>query len=209
MRSLLSNFFRCSGLWCCSTMLLAAPDASQLFAHQWQAIHSLQADFTQTVSQHHKRISTEHGHMLLLRPGKFRWETQHPVMQLLVADGQKIWIYDQDLEQVTVRSQAQAMRGTPALFLSSSNQSIIKDYVITLKHAAHQEIYDLTPKNKGSSFTHMQFLFQESQLVTIILDDQLGQTTRIVLSQLKQNAPLSSKLFHFSPPKGVDVIRES
>lgn len=195
-------------LLCFSALPVYALDAGELLVNKLNAIHSISADFSQTVNAKRKTISQEQGSMAVQRPGHFRWETKKPVNQLLMADGRQVWIYDPELEQVTIKPQGKALRGTPASFLSSSNETLRDDFNVTLEPKAGVDFYYLEAKSAHPTFVRMVLAFKGEQLQSIFLEDQLGQKTDVHLKQVKQNQALPKKYFQFIPPRGVDVIRE-
>ena len=171
---------------------------------------SAQADFTQVVlDQNGKRIQSASGVMQFVRPGKFRWTYQKPYEQLIVGDGAKFWLYDADLNQVTVRKLDAALGSSPAALLSGSNE-IERGFV--LKEGGSQDGLDwlqATPKSQESSFNGVQMAFDaQSDLVIMELNDQFGHKTVLRFSGLKRNPQLSPALFTFVPPKGADVLGE-
>lgn len=190
------------------SLTAAAQDAGELLVQKLNAIKSLSADFTQVVKAKNKQISREQGHMMIERPGRFRWETKKPVAQLLLADGHQVWIYDPELEQVTIKPQTKAMRGTPAMFLSSSNSALLEDFSVNLQPKGEEEVYQLEAKSTHPTFVRMALSFKGALLQSILLEDQLGQKTNVSLNKITQNAILPKTSFQFKPPKGVDVIRE-
>lgn len=174
------------------------------------ATRSAQADFTQVVlDQNGKRIQSASGTMQFVRPGKFRWTYQKPYEQLIVGDGAKFWLYDADLNQVTVRKLDAALGSSPAALLSGSNE-IERGFV--LKESGTQDGLDwlqATPKAQDSSFSGILMAFNaQSELVVMELNDQFGHKTVLRFSGLKRNPQLSPSLFKFVPPKGTDVLSE-
>ena len=172
------------------------------------AIHTMSASFAQVVHAKKREISRSSGSMALARPGHFRWQTKDPMSQLVVADGTRLWIYDVDLEQVTVKKQEKGVGGTAGLFLSGYNDTVTRDFTVTVKQDGQKSAYDLHAKSKKANFTDVQLTFDGDRLVGIALRDQLGQRTLVTLTQIKQNPRLPSSLFEFKAPKGVDVIRQ-
>lgn len=171
---------------------------------------SAQADFTQVVlDQNGKRIQGASGVMQFVRPGKFRWTYQKPYEQLIVGDGAKFWLYDTDLNQVTVRKLDAALGSSPAALLSGSNE-IERGFV--LKESGAQDGLDwlqATPKSQDSSFNGIRMAFDaQSDLVIMELNDQFGHKTVLRFSGLKRNPQLAPSLFKFVPPKGADVLGE-
>ncbi|MCX7115532.1 MAG: outer membrane lipoprotein chaperone LolA [Gammaproteobacteria bacterium] len=201
-------------IYCCFITLLfsfpthATPDGEH-FIQQLNAIHSLKANFQEKVVAHHRQISQATGRMEIVRPGRLRWQTDSPVSQLVLADGKQVFIYDKDLEQVTIHAQQKALRGTPALFLSDSTGALLSDYAIE-RHMnnAHLEQFDLRPLTHHATFTHLSFVFKNQQLQSMTLVDKLGQQTTLLFKQVQQNTAIPLSQFVFKLPRGVDVIRE-
>jgi chaperone LolA len=171
---------------------------------------SAQAEFTQTVlDSKGRKMQTASGTMQFVRPGKFRWEYRTPYAQLIVGDGEKFWLYDADLEQVTVRKLDAALGSSPAALLSGSNE-IERDFI--LEEAGEQ--YGLRwliakPRSKESTFSAIRMGFNaQSELAAMELNDAFGNTTILRFAQLRRNPQLAPSLFKFVPPKGADVLGE-
>jgi len=173
------------------------------------ATHSAQANFSQDVfDQAGKRIQRASGIMQFQRPGKFRWTYQKPYEQLIVGDGSRLWVYDKDLNQVSVRKLDQALGDSPAALLAGSNE-IEKIYNLT--NLGNQEGLDwveAVPKSKDNAFERIRLGFSSSGLQAMELRDQFAQVTVIKFAAVERNPKLSPELFRFVPPKGADVIRE-
>lgn len=172
------------------------------------ATHSAQADFTQVVlDQNGKRIQSASGIMQFQRPGKFRWTYQKPYEQIIVGDGAKFWLYDVDLNQVTVKKLDAALGSSPAALLSGSNE-IERDFI--LKESGSQDGLDwlqATPKTIDSSFESILMAFNaQAELVIMELNEAFGHKTVLRFSGMKRNPQLPSSQFKFVPPKGVDVL---
>lgn len=172
------------------------------------AIHSMTANFKQVVKAKRKEISRSSGTMALERPGRFRWQTVDPMEQLVVADGQKMWVYDVDLEQVTVKKQEKGIGGTAALFLSGYNDTVARDFDVTEQSKGNVATFDLKSKSSKANFQRIKLIFTKDNLTGLELYDQLGQVTYVSLVQIKSNPKLEPKLFQFKPPKGVDVVKQ-
>lgn len=167
------------------------------------------SSFSQTViDQNGKLRQKSEGSLAFSRPGKFRWVYQKPYEQLIVGDGVKLWIYDADLEQVTVKKLGDALGSSPAALLAGSND-IEKHFV--LKDAGMQDGMDwleARPKDKESTFEFVRMGFAGGTLKSMQLKDSFGQTTELKFSRLEKNPRLNSSDFKFTPPKGADVISE-
>jgi len=168
-----------------------------------------EADFTQTVSDKNGRVTQQaSGKMAFARPGKFRWDYTAPYEQVIVGDGVKLWLYDADLDQVTVKSLGDVIAGTPAALLAGDNA--IEKY-FSLKNAGEGdglEWLEATPKNKDTSFERIRMGFKGDVLVQMELFDFFGQRTTLKLSRMVRNPSIAPSRFTFTPPKGADVIGE-
>lgn len=174
------------------------------------ATRSAQANFTQEVhDKNGKRIQSASGTMQFVRPGKFRWIYQKPYEQLIVGDGKKFWLYDVDLNQVTVKRLDAALGSSPAALLSGNNEI---ERGFSLKDLAERdglEWLQATPKSQESNFEKILMAFNaKSELVVMELHDTFGHRTVLRFSELKNNPSLSPQLFKFTPPKGADVLGE-
>ncbi|HTN93293.1 MAG TPA: outer membrane lipoprotein chaperone LolA [Gallionella sp.] len=174
------------------------------------ATHSAQADFTQDVlDQNGKRIQGASGIMQFQRPGKFRWTYQKPYEQLIVGDGSKFWLYDVDLNQVTVRKLDAALGSSPAALLSGSNEIERGFELAENGDRDGLEWLQATPKGKDSSFEKILMAFNpQSELVTMELNDLFGHKTVLRFTHLKRNPKIPEQQFRFTPPKGADVLSE-
>lgn len=174
------------------------------------ATRSAQADFTQEVlDQNGKRIQSASGTMQFQRPGKFRWSYQKPYEQLIVGDGMKFWLYDADLNQVTVRKLDAALGSSPAALLSGRNE-IERGFTLTESGSKDGLEWLLaSPKTKDSNFTGILMAFDaQSGLAVMELNDMFGHKTVLKFSAMQRNPKLPEKLFKFTPPKGADVLKE-
>lgn len=166
---------------------------------------SMTADFTQTTKG--ATNGTFKGSMSVQRPNNFRWETKSPSEQLIVANGNSMWIYDKDLEQATKQGVDSQVGNTPALLLSGDPSKIDKNFKITQPYE-NKNYYVLYPKSSDASFKDLSVSFSGGKPVMMVLNDTLGQTTSIKFSGIKMNPSISSNQFKFTPPKGVDVINQ-
>ncbi|RUR13078.1 outer membrane lipoprotein chaperone LolA [Legionella sp. km772] len=193
---------------CCYSAFAFSESPGEVLQNKLNALSTMSADFKQTVKAKQKTVSRSSGTMALQRPGRFRWKTVDPMEQLIVADGQKMWIYDIELEQVTVKKQERGLGGTAALFLSGYDNQVAKDFDVSEKNDGKKTVFDLKAKAAKENFQRIKLIFNKEQLVGLELYDQLGQITYVTLSQIKSNDKLSAKLFQFTPPKGVDVVKQ-
>lgn len=174
------------------------------------ATHSAQANFTQVVlDQNGKRIQSASGIMQFQRPGKFRWTYRKPYEQIIVGDGERFWLYDVDLNQVTVKKLDAALGSSPAALLSGSNEI---ERGFTLKESGSQDGLDwlqATAKTQDSSFEKILMAFNaQAELVIMELNDAFGHKTVLRFSAMQRNPRFSAQQFQFTPPKGADVLSD-
>jgi outer membrane lipoprotein carrier protein len=172
------------------------------------AMRTLTAEFKQVVKSKEREISHSSGTMALERPGRFRWQTKEPMAQLVVADGKKLWVYDVDLEQVTVKKQDESMGGTAALFLSGYDNTVTRDFEVTVEGSGANQSYDLHSKSDKANFQRLKLVFANNVLTGLEMFDQLGQHTIVNLTKVKTNPKVAATLFQFKPPKGMDVVQQ-
>ncbi len=192
----------------CSSSSLFSQTPGELVQSKLNAIRSMTASFNQIVKAKKREVSRSSGTMALERPGRFRWQTKEPMEQLVVADGTKMWVYDFDLEQVTVKKQEKGLGGTAALFLSGYDDTVTRDFDVKQKSEGTLMIFDLTSKSAKANFQQIKLIFNQDLLTGMELHDQLGQITYVKLAKIKSNPKLEAKLFQFKPPKGVDVVQQ-
>lgn len=170
-------------------------------------VKSARSDFIQTVlDSGGKTISLSSGSFTFARPGKFRWVYTKPYDQFIVGDGAKVWLFDKDLNQVTVKALGDALGSSPAALLAGSNDL---DRAYTFASIARKDGLDwveATPTDPDSQFEKMRLGFRKANPETMELLDRLGQTTVIRFTRLERNPKLAPDLFRFTPPKGADVV---
>jgi len=165
------------------------------------------ASFTQTVTDRNGReMQQASGEFAIARPGKFRWSVDKPYQQLLVGDGERVWIYDPDLNQVVKRRNDQALGSTPAALLAGRGDVERAFDWRDLPAADGLDWLGATPKDKESTFSDIRLGFDASGLAALEIWDNFGQHTRITLAGLERNPKLPPDLFKFTPPKGADVV---
>jgi outer membrane lipoprotein carrier protein len=155
-----------------------------------------------------KVVDRSSGHFAFARPGKFRWAYEKPHRQLLVADGTRLWIYDPDLQQVTVKRVDRAISSTPAALLAGKDDIT---QLFTLRDAGTKDglaWVEAQPKAKDTGFDRVRLGMRGRTLAAMELYDQLGGHTLLHFADLKANVSLPPDTFHFTPPKGADVIDE-
>ena len=194
---------------CLAAVQVAQAGAIDKLHRFLETTKTLRADFAQiVVAKNGKKPQQSAGVMMFSRPGKFRWQIDKPFSQLLVGDGEKVWIYDPDLRQVTVKKMDAALGSTPAALLVGGN-SLEKNF--TLREVGEREgmeWLEATPKSPDSGFEKLQLGFAGEDLKAMELFDNFGQTTSLAFSNVQRNPSLPAAIFRFVPPAGADVIGE-
>ena len=195
------------GLMLAMPALAAAPSPVQRY---FQSLHALRTDFIQRVFDERGRImQTSSGRMLMRKPGQFRWDYRTPAEQVIVADGERLWAYDVDLAQVTVRTLDQALGATPLALLSGVAPIEETFTVDGVDHRDGLDWYELTPKQSQPEFRLLRVAFKGDLLVSLELEDNFGQRTRLDFQKLERNPTLDPALLKFTPPPGVDVVGDA
>ncbi len=168
---------------------------------------TLEANFQQTLRTHEGEVLQQtEGKFYLNRPGKFRWNYKTPYEQVIVSDGERIWIYDVDLEQVTVQKQNAGLPSSPMALLQDSAMLHQSFKVSPLDE--HEGVYrlKLESKTRESDFTEIVVGVDAKGLRFMQLHDQFEQVTDIVFSEISTNTNIAKEIFEFIPPEGVDVF---
>lgn len=169
-----------------------------------------QAQFEQTVlDRAGRKVQAASGSFQFQRPGRFRWTYDKPAEQLIVGDGSRLWVYDRELNQVTVRKQDMALGSTPAALLAGSDD--IETAFALADGGAKDglEWVEALPKSRDSGFDRVRMGFNAESLPEAMeLKDQFGQTTYLKFSKIEKNLRLGADLFSFTPPRGADVISD-
>lgn len=170
----------------------------------------LRADFRQEViDSDFKLVDEASGQVILKKPGRFRWHYTEPYERVIVADGERVWLYEADLRQVTVRRLETGLGATPAALLTGDTHVLDQFEFLGSTVDAGIEWMRLQPVSPESDFNTISLGFDDDGLVQIVLDDRLGQQTRMFLTNIERPASMPDEVFHFEVPAGVDVIGES
>lgn len=172
-----------------------------------QGLQTLQANFRQTLRDGQGRmVEQSSGTLVIRRPDRFRWDYSEPSQQVIVADGKKLWLYDVDLEQVTVRPMEKSLAGTPAVLLSGAEDLRTSFDVERVERQGKTSVVTLHPKRGDTDFKSVSIGFSGKDLSFMQLNDKLGQSTLLEFSKVRRNASVDDARFVFMPPAGVDVI---
>lgn len=206
----------------------AEKEATQQITTLLNNIKSTRANFSQSVTDSQGKIlQSSKGIMQIKRPLRFIWNTAEPYEQVISADGETMWIYDKDLEQVTVQALNTQAGDTPALLFSGDPAVLAEHFEIRQSNGINDDyrlrentsssnskrtgnktkkIFDLYPLDQEAAFSMMSVTFENKKLVAMELKDHLGQRTEIFFDKVEINPVLSNKSFVFNPPEGVDII---
>jgi len=170
-------------------------------------LDSLRAQFVQSLfDAQGKSVQESRGTVLLQRPGRFRWEYRVPYEQLIVADGEKLWVYDTELQQVTVKQLDNALGNAPIMLLSE-RRSLQEDFIVRdLAARDGLQWVELEPRVKDTDFTRIALGMDEQGMKVMELRDSFGQATEIRFLDLELNVRTTPDSFVFVPPPGIDVI---
>ena len=186
-----------------------ADDAPRL-AQLLDGMAALSAEFEQTVTNRFGDVlQVATGRMHLKRPMRLRWELDEPYPQLVVTNGETLMVYDPDLEQVTVQPLAEALSGSPAVFLTGTVADLRRNFTVLATEApeAGGSRFELTPVDPNAVYGELALTFAaDGGLASIDIADHLEQLTRVTFTTRELNPVLESALFEFTIPTGVDVI---
>lgn len=173
-----------------------------------ERVQSLSADFTQELwSSDQQLIETSEGTLQLQRPNRFAWHYRTPIEQQIVADGERLWIYDIELEQATVTALDELGQANPAMLLGGDREVRDGFEVVETFGLDGRDWVRLVPKQAGTDFRSVAIAFSDDGLPRELeFVDGLDQTTRIAFSAIELNPALDPHSFEFEPPAGVDVI---
>lgn len=186
--------------------LIAFADAAQGLKNRLDAIQSLRGHFTQTLTDKSgANLQASSGEFALQRPGYFLWQSAAPYEQTVIGTPEKVWIYDPDLEQVTIRRAEQQGDKSPARLLSGDLSELRSSYDVSTT-ADDKNAYHLVPRSSDSPYRYIEFAFNGDKLVALHFQDKLDQKTQIRFEQLQVNPSIPAGTFVFTAPDGTDVI---
>ncbi|WP_455235332.1 outer membrane lipoprotein chaperone LolA [Thiogranum longum] len=184
--------------------------AGDQISDYFAGLTTIQSQFEQSVvDSNGQTVQNSQGRVWIQRPGRFRWDYETPYRQLIVADGNKLWTYDEDLEQATVKPIDDALSSTPAMLLSGFRPL---SEVMTWKKSQSDDgrnWYRLDPKQADSAVEKVRIAFEEDQLTIIEVIDGFGNHTRIRFSNIVRNTQIDPSLFTIRLPPDTDIIGDS
>jgi len=168
---------------------------------------SMQSKFEQRLfNQKNILLQESSGTFILKRPGRFFWDYIRPYPQQIVSNGKKIWLYDSELEQVSVKGYDQLLAGAPVILLDQKND-LGRDFIVEDKGLENRLYWvKLIPRNKSGDYSLIEVAMLDGKLVRMIFVDSFEQTTIISFDNIRINAAVDDGLFDFKPPPGTDVI---
>lgn len=189
---------------------VAAQDPVARLSARLDALETLEAHFTQTIRDGRGTLLRESsGALWAARPDRFRWEIATPFAEVLIGDGEMLWLWDPDLEQVTVRPYDERLRGTPARLLSGSAAELVESFEVDLLRAERgREVFELRPRTGDGLFDRLEMVFADDGPRALVIHDSLGQRTEVVFDEVIVGAPVDATRFAFEIPAGADVLRE-
>ena len=191
-----------------TTSALADSAAEKLQGYLKQ-MQTLEGSFQQlTLDARGNRMQEAEGSVQLAKPGRFYWSTEQPFPQVLVSNGTTLWVYDPDLEQVTIQTLDERSTQSPAIILSGEASDLTKHFSINATETGKRVVFDLIPLQQDSLFEELSLDFVEGRISALQLTDSLGQKTRVDLTITQFNQPLDNQIFEFEVPPHVDVIQE-
>ncbi|MGR2738979.1 outer membrane lipoprotein chaperone LolA [Billgrantia sp. Q4P2] len=187
-----------------------ASEGAERLTRMLEPLETVEARFEQLILDGSgERLQQANGHMWLSRPGKFRWEVDAPYQQEVISDGREVYLYDPDLEQVTVQALDQRVTHTPALLLSGSARELTESYEVSRQQQGGSETFRLVPKSPDTLFEELQMTFNGERLAALQMIDSTGQETVIEFSDVRTNHAIDDSRFRFDIPNGADVIRDT
>ena len=186
-----------------------ADEAAQRLSERLEPLETYQATFEQRILDGGgERLQEANGEMWLSRPGLLRWKVEAPYAQTVVSDGDEVYLYDPDLEQVTVQQVDDRVTHTPAMLLSGNIEDLAQSYDIFHEQESEEDVFTLIPLSDETLFEELSLTFNGETLTELWMTDSTGQRTAIAFSNIRQNDAIDDERFTFDIPDGVDVIRE-
>ncbi|MEE4300531.1 MAG: outer membrane lipoprotein chaperone LolA [Pseudomonadales bacterium] len=189
---------------------VATIDAVARLSSVLDGLDTLEARFTQTIQDGRGTLLREStGALWAARPDRFRWEIDTPFAELLVGDGETLWLWDPDLEQVTVRPYDERLRGTPARLLSGRAADLVESFEVDMLRAdGGRDVFELRPRAGDGLFERLEMVFEGGAPRALVIHDSLGQRTEVRFEDVIVGGVVDPARFAFEIPEGADVLRE-
>lgn len=185
-------------------------DSAELLAQHLDALTQLHAQFDQRrYDGRGMEMQRSQGRFWAERPDRFRWEVSAPFEEILIGDGETIWLWDPDLDQVTVRPYDERLRSTPASLLSGAVEDLLEDF--SVQHSVEDGLirFRLQPRARDALFEELEMIFDDGNLRWLVIHDGMGQYTEITLTEVRSEFEQNLERFRFVIPEGVDVLHEA
>lgn len=185
--------------------------AAEHLALRMAELEQLEADFSQRlIDGRGMELRETRGKLWAERPDRFRWEVEAPFAEVLIGDGETLWLWDPDLEQVTIRPYDERLQATPARLLSGAVEDLLEAFdVDRLAGSDGAERFTLWPREEDALFERLEFIFEAGQPRFLVIHDALGQRTDVELVDVRTRFDDDPERFSFEIPEGADVIREA
>ncbi|NJN51474.1 MAG: outer membrane lipoprotein chaperone LolA [Gammaproteobacteria bacterium] len=192
---------------CLALPLTALADAVEDVAALLRPVERFSAEFTQTVLGARGELrENAQGYVRIERPRRFKWVVEDPYPQLIVTQGQALYVYDPDLDQVQIRTMDEALEGTPALVLTGDAAQIAAHFEVTERHEDGLRVFTFVPRSESALYTEMHMTFDQGQLAAIDIRDSLGQSTEVRFFNADTTPAFPANEFEFTVPPSADVI---
>ena len=205
----LSLFILCGLMM--KTVYAQQPVTPALLQSLLEKTQQFESNFEQiTLDKVGQQVDHSFGQVSIQRPGRFRWDYKEPYAQMVLADSKKLWVYDQDLEQVTVKPQDEALQSVPASLLSGKIDDLMTQFEITQNESEAGAQLLLVPTQTESNLGQLQLSLNSQGLpIKMVITDRFGQTTTFMFTQARIVDSFPNDRFKFVPPEGVDVLGAS
>ena len=204
-----SIIFFCTAILLPTSTVVAAMQTNAALDQFYQRTQSMQADFEQSIhNTQGRKIEQSAGTLIFSRPDKFILDYKTPDEQKYISNGKNIWIYDVELEQVSIKPLDDNMGDSPALLLSS-NSNVYKHYKVDDVIVGSSDDYQwvqLASRAPEMTFERVLLAFKDNILMKMRMYDSFGQITELKFTNIEINKPFANRQFNFEPPEGVDVI---
>jgi len=190
-----------------ATVTCAESSDEDLLERFLSNMQTLEANFKQTlVDEQGLELESTSGVVFFNRPDKFRWDYKIPYTQTIVTNGESLWFYDEDLEQVTIRDFSTSIENTPAAIFGSYEDLDTQFIIIELGNIEEFDWIELTPRDIESQYNSIRLGFDKDKLGMMVMFDNLGQVTRVDFTEEVLNKKMDDSMFDFEPPQGIDII---
>ncbi|MCB1616619.1 MAG: outer membrane lipoprotein chaperone LolA [Pseudomonadales bacterium] len=206
----LTTLIRIAGMLCLSFSLAAEESAEFFLQQKLENINSLSVNFNQTVqSRQGRNLQENRGRFKVTEDGHFLWETFEPFPQLILSDSITIWVYDPDLEQVTIKTAVHHSVNTPMMMFSGDKAAFLENF--TIKYSVNEQglsVFRLEPEQTDNLFLFLEVFFADDKPVKLLISDSLQQITTLSFSEVDINPQIDRRVFQFQIPDNVDIIDE-